>query len=97
MLALGCLKQLQQLDISANNLSFLPADISADVETRSVKTSFPFIVCNYTEILLLCCFGNFLAVYNKKLQYEYVMLLLLATCVCVVDQEKKENLVLWRN
>ena len=37
VLALGCLKRLRELDISANNLASLPADISVDVGSSAAR------------------------------------------------------------
>jgi len=45
VLALGCLKKLCELDISSNNLAYLPADISTDVGSRCVT-----LIC-------LCCYS----------------------------------------
>jgi len=37
VLALGRLNRLRELDISANNLATLPADISGDVESSTTR------------------------------------------------------------
>jgi len=47
VLTLGCLKRLRELDISANNLASLPADISGDVGSSSTRYLLTCMMCRH--------------------------------------------------